>query len=80
MHAGANAITGDFSLAASGFVIENGTKGRPVKSITVSGNFFNLLKEIVQVGEDLKFNPFALGESRCGSPSVLLKEMTVAGK
>ena len=80
MHAGANAVTGDFSLAASGFCIENGRKGRPVKSITVSGNFFTLLKEIAMVGEDLKFNPFALGSSRCGSPSVLIKEMTIAGK
>lgn len=80
MHAGANPITGDFSLAASGFRIENGKKGKPVKSITVSGNFFTLLKEIASVGEDLKFNPFALGSSRCGSPSVLIKEMTIAGK
>ena len=80
MHAGANPITGDFSLAASGFCIEDGKKGKPVKSITVSGNFFTLLKEIAAVGEDLKFNPFALGASRCGSPSVLIKEMTIAGK
>lgn len=80
MHAGANPITGDFSLAASGFCIEDGKKGKPVKSITVSGNFFTLLKEIASVGEDLKFNPFALGSSRCGSPSVLIKEMTIAGK
>ncbi len=80
MHAGANPITGDFSLAANGFQIENGKKGKPVKSITVSGNFFTLLKEIAAVGEDLKFNPFAMGASRCGSPSVLLKEMTIAGK
>ena len=80
MHAGANPITGDFSLAASGFCIEDGKKGKPVKSITVSGNFFTLLKEIASVGEDLKFNPFALSSSRCGSPSVLIKEMTIAGK
>ncbi len=80
MHAGANAITGDFSLAASGFQIENGKKGKPVKSITVSGNFFTVLKEIASVGEDLKFSPFAMGASRCGSPSVLVKEMTIAGK
>ena len=80
MHAGANPITGDFSLAASGFRIENGKKTTPVKSITVSGNFFSVLKDIVAVGEDLKFSPFALGASRCGSPSVLVKEMTIAGK
>ncbi len=80
MHAGADAITGDFSLAASGFCIENGKKGKPVKSITISGNFFTLLKEIASIGEDLKFNPFNLGAYRYGSPSVLVKEMTVAGK
>ncbi|MGN0505654.1 MAG: TldD/PmbA family protein [Lachnospiraceae bacterium] len=80
MHAGANPITGDFSLAASGFTIENGKKTAPVKNITVSGNFFTLLKEIVTVGEDLKFNPFALSASRCGSPSVLVKDVTIAGK
>ena len=80
MHAGANSVTGDFSLAASGFCITDGKKGKPVKNITVSGNFFTLLKEIASVGEDLKFNPFALGSSRCGSPSVLIKEMTIAGK
>ncbi len=80
MHAGANPITGDFSLAASGFTIEDGKKSKPVKNITVSGNFFTLLKEIATVGEDLKFNPFAMGASRCGSPSIFIKEMTIAGK
>ena len=80
MHAGANAVTGDFSLAASGFQITDGKKGAPVKSITVSGNFFDVLKDITVVGGDLKFNPFALGARRPGSPSVLVKEMTIAGK
>lgn len=80
MHAGANPTTGDFSLAASGFVIEHGKKAAPVKGITVSGNFFTLLKSIVRVGEDLKFSPFALGSSRCGSPSVIVEDVAVAGK
>ncbi len=80
MHAGANPITGDFSLAAGGFTIEDGKKSKPVKNITVSGNFFTLLKEIATIGADLKFNSFPLGAGRCGSPSVLIKEMTIAGK
>lgn len=80
MHAGANPITGDFSLSSGGFKIENGKKAGPIKNFTVSGNFFTLLKEIATVGEDLKFNPFALGISRCGSPSVLVNGVTVAGK
>lgn len=80
MHAGANAITGDFSLSSGGFMIENGKKGRPVKGFTISGNFFTLLKDISLIGEDLQFNPFALGASRCGSPSVLVNGITIAGK
>lgn len=80
MHAGANPITGDFSLSSGGFKIENGKKGGPIKGITISGNFLQLLKSISSVGEDLKFNPFALSAHRCGSPSVLVKGMSVAGE
>lgn len=80
MHAGANPITGDFSLSSSGFKIENGEKTTPVKGITISGNFVQLLKDISSVGEDLKFDPSALSSHRCGSPSVLAKGITVAGE
>ncbi len=80
MHAGANPITGDFSLSSTGFKIENGKKTVPIKGITVSGNFLQLLKDISSIGEDLKFNPAALSAHRCGSPSVLVKGITVAGK
>ena len=80
MHAGANPITGDFSLSSGGFRIENGKKAGPVKGITISGNFLQLLKNISSVGEDLKFNPVALSAHRCGSPSVLVKGITIAGQ
>ena len=80
MHAGANPITGDFSLSSTGFKIENGKKTVPIKGITVSGNFLQLLKDISSIGEDLKFNPVALSAHRCGSPSVLVKGITVAGQ
>lgn len=80
MHAGANPITGDFSLSSSGFKIENGKKSVPVKGITISGNFVQLLKDISSVGEDLKFNPGVISANRCGSPSVLAKEITIAGE
>ena len=80
MHAGANPITGDFSLSSGGFKIENGKKGNPIKGITVSGNFLQLLKDISSVGEDLKFNPNSFGAHKCGSPSVLVKGITIAGE
>lgn len=75
LHSGANSITGDFSLAAKGFMIENGKKTFPVEQITVAGNFFNLLKEIEVIGNDLKF-PM----SSIGSPSIVIKELSIAGK
>lgn len=78
LHAGANAITGDFSLLAAGFRFENGQKTKPVKSITVSGNFFELLKQVERVGTDLEFIRVMGG--KCGSPSVLVRDMTIAGE
>lgn len=75
LHSGANSITGDFSLAAKGFYIENGKKSYPVEQITVAGNYFQLLKDIEKIGEDLKF-PM----SSVGSPSVIIKELSIAGE
>ena len=44
MHSGTDVVSGDFSLSAKGYVIENGALGRPVDQITVAGNFYELLK------------------------------------
>lgn len=74
IHAGANAITGDFSLAARGILIEDGRLTRGVKQITIAGNFFELLKQIEEVGNDFEF------KGTIGSPSVLVKEISVAGE
>ena len=75
LHSGANAITGEFSLAVNGFYIENGRKTFPVEQVTASGNFFNLLKDIEEVGNDLKF-PM----SSVGSPSIKVKSLAIAGE
>ena len=78
MHAGANAVTGDFSLAAKGFAVEGGRIGRAVSQITVAGNFYQLLQDIEAVGADLEFR--IPGVSCFGSPSLLVKSLSVAGK
>ena len=75
LHSGANSITGDFSLAAKGFYIKDGVKTFPIEQITVAGNYFELLKDIEVIGNDLKF-PM----SNVGSPSVIVKNISVAGK
>lgn len=78
-HAGANAITGDFSLQSAGFLIEGGKKTKALRGFTVAGNFFELLRAIAEVGSDLKFG-LPSGFTVFGSPSVLVKDLSVAGK
>ena len=75
LHAGANPVSGDFSLSSKGFLIADGKKGAPVKNFTVSGNFFALLKDIEKIGADLEFI-----RGKCGSPSVLVRDLAVAGE
>lgn len=78
LHSGANMVSGDFSLAAHGYLIKEGKVVRPVNQITVAGNFLHLLEQIEAVGNDLKFS-FPSG-SYVGSPSLMIKSLAVAGK
>ena len=75
LHAGANVISGDFSLLARGFEVHGGQCVRAVEQITVAGNFFQMLKDIEAVGSDLKFRG-----SPVASPSLLLRGLMVAGE
>lgn len=76
LHAGANAVSGDFSLQSAGFLIEDGKKTARVKSFTVAGNFYDLLKNIVRAADNLEFP----GMGTVGSPSVLVEGLSIAGK
>ena len=79
LHAGADAISGDFSLQSAGYMIENGVKTRYVKSFTVAGNFYELLKNIVALADNCRL-PRAMGSTTFGAPSVLVDGLSVAGK
>ncbi len=79
LHAGANPISGDFSLQSSGFLIENGVKTEYIKSFTVAGNFYALLKNVVALADNCTL-PQAMGSTAFGSPSVLVDGLSVAGK
>ena len=79
LHAGANPISGDFSLQSAGFMIENGVKAAHVKSFTVAGNFFDLLENITAAAKNVKL-PNAMGMTSFGAPSVLVEGLSIAGK
>ena len=79
LHAGANPITGDFSLQSAGFMIEGGVKTTAVKSFTVAGNFYDLLKNITALANNCEL-PMAMGMTAFGSPSVRVDGLSIAGK
>ena len=70
----ANPISGDFSVGATGFWIENGKKAYPVREITIAGNILDLMKNVDAIGNDLRFS------GRIGSPTLRVKELSIGGK
>lgn len=73
-HAGLNPTSGNFSLKASGFLIEEGKLTRPVNLITVSGNLLTLFKEVEEVANDTK-----VYSSGIATPSVVIKSLSIGG-
>ncbi len=74
LHAGANTISGDFSLISSGYTVENGKRGHCIEQITVAGNFYKLLKNVRAVGSDLQFPG-----SGIGCPSIDVGTLMISG-
>ena len=72
LHSGLNTISGDFSLAGEGFYIKDGKIDKPLNQITISGNFFELLKNIKDIANDIKFS-----FSSVGSPSIMVEGLKV---
>ena len=69
----ANPVSGDFSVGATGFLVENGEITRPVRGITIAGNIKDLFGKLVAAGADLRFY------GAKGSPTLLIEEIAVSG-
>lgn len=79
LHAGANPVSGDFSLQSAGFLIKGGKKAEAVKGFTVAGNFFELLMNISCLGNKLE-RGVTTGFTGFCAPDVLVPDMSIAGK
>ncbi|MBR2621118.1 MAG: TldD/PmbA family protein [Clostridia bacterium] len=79
IHAGANAVTGDFSLESAGFRIRDGKIAEAVKTFTIAGNFLELLKSVDAIGNEIRFG-FSGGFTSFASADVLVRGISVAGK
>ncbi len=73
LHAGMNAQSGNFSLQAKGYLIQDGKRGAPVCLITVAGNLFEIFKDIKEVAS----NVTRVDDS--SSCSVYIKKLAVSG-
>ena len=70
---GSNIVTGDYSVGATGFLVENGEFKFPINEITIAGNFKDMFKKIT-LADDLEF------EYSTNSPTIMIDGMVVAGK
>jgi PmbA protein len=75
IHSGANAISGDFSFGASGFLSKDGKRVQPVRGITVAGNFYKMLGEISAIGDTVHADH---GKSFF-APLIRFADLSVAG-
>lgn len=72
LHAGLNPQSGDFSLQAEGFHVENGKKVGALTLITVAGNLFKIFNDVIAVG-----NNNELLVSGMDTPSIAVKNLAV---
>ncbi|WBW97746.1 TldD/PmbA family protein [Oceanirhabdus sp. W0125-5] len=68
--------TGNFSYRGRGLKVENGKITEPVDQIVVSGNYYELLENIIEVGSDLKF---IINDEKVsiGSPCLMVKKLAI---
>jgi PmbA protein len=76
VHSGANPVSGEFSVGATGLRVEDGALGEPLREMTIASTLPEVLRRVEAVGSDLRFFP---GGGSLGTPTVLVGEMTVAG-
>ena len=70
----ANGISGDFSVEArNAFTIKDGKLDRPISSLMISGNIFEVLRNINGAGTDVR----KVGGTI--TPSIRVSDMSVVG-
>ena len=72
-NSGCNSVSGELSIGAHGFWCENGVIKHPVDGVTLSGNFFDIIKNIVAVGNEYR-DPFASYKV----PALAVSELSVS--
>lgn len=56
LHSGVDVISGDYSFGGSGYLVRDGKRVQAVRNITISGNFYETIKDISALGTDIHSN------------------------
>ena len=71
-----NPISGDYSISAKGYWIENGELSHPVNEVTIALSMQELLQNIKAIGNDLTFVPMM---GALGSPTLRVDGVMIGG-
>ena len=71
-----NPISGDYSISAKGYWIENGELSHPVNEVTIALSMQELLQNIKAIGSDLTFVPMM---GALGSPTIRVDGVMIGG-
>lgn len=74
LHSGVNAISGDFSVGASGLMVRDGALAEPVREVTVASTLQRLLLGLRAVGSDLEWTP-----GGTGSATLVIDDVSLSG-
>jgi len=74
LHSGVNAVSGDFSVGASGLMIRNGALAEPVSECTIASTLQRLLLDIGRIGGDITHLP-----SGVSTPSIVIDNVSLSG-
>ncbi|MDE6285122.1 MAG: TldD/PmbA family protein, partial [Bacilli bacterium] len=73
LHSGVDVKSGNISVQAEGVLVENGKIVRGLNMIVLSTNIFEILNNILEIGNDMSCSLDVL------APSILLENITIAG-
>ncbi len=76
LHSGVNPVSGQFSVGASGVLIEGGELGAPATEFTIASDLVSMLMAVKATGVEARWVPFG-GSVR--TPPLLIAEMAIGG-
>jgi PmbA protein len=76
LHSGVNPVSGQFSVGASGVLIEGGTLAAPATEFTIASDLVAMLKAVSAAGAEARWVPFG---GSVKTPPLLIAEMAIGG-